>query len=113
MEKSNISVIEDIKLMLGHPIRQVELTDEQIDVANRDAQDTLFLYSKLYSANYDSIKDIWIKKYTLANCKEILGRVRGKFEGKVGIDESPKYMDYKSLLNEAESEKYNLKLDLK
>lgn len=110
MEKT---IIEDIKLILGHPIRQVELTDEQFDIAYRDAQDTLFMYSKIQGSSYDSIKDIWIKKYTLSNCKEILGRVRGKFEGKIGIDESPKYMDYKSLLNEAETEKHNLKLDLK
>ena len=113
MEKTNILVIEDIKLMLGHPIRQIELTNEQFDAAHRDAQDTFFLCSKLHGVNYDSINEIWIKKYTLANCKEILGRVRGKFEGKIGNDESPKYMDYKSLLNEAETEKHNLKLDLK
>lgn len=102
-------ISNNIRIMLGHPIRQVELIDDQILVAHSNALSTFELYSLLNDkTDFEEVKNIWVEKYTLANCKEILGRVRGKFEGKLGPDESPKYMDYKSLLNEAEKEKYHL-----
>lgn len=104
-------LITNIRTMLGEPVRQVELIDNQISAAYANALSTFELYSQLNDkTDFENVKNIWVEKYTLSNCKEILGRVRGKFEGKLGPDESPKYMNYKSLLNEAEKEKYHLVL---
>ena len=105
----NSELFTNIRTMLGQPIRQVELVDEQMSVALSNALSTFELYSELNDkTDFEKVKNVWVEKYTLANCKEILGRVRGKFEGKIGIEESPKYMDYKTLLTEAEKEKYQL-----
>lgn len=105
-------VKNNIRIMFGYPLRQVELVDDQISVAHSNATSTFELYSTLNEKKeFEAVKNIWIEKYTLAICKEILGRVRGKFDGKIGSsEESPLFMDYKSLLTEAEKEKYQLVL---
>ena len=117
MEKSNISVIlpiiERVKRHLGEPVRKIELDETQFETAYDDAISTFEMYHKLAINDYGNIKEVWIGKYTLANCKEILGRVRGKFKGKVGGEYGELVMDYESLLNEARTEKNNLILLLK
>lgn len=50
----------------------------------------------------------WIKEYTLALTKEMLGRIRGKFS----VDGSPYTLDSAQLLSEAQSEKTNLESQL-
>lgn len=50
----------------------------------------------------------WIKEYVLALAKELLGRVRGKFN----VEGSPYTMDSAQLLSEAQTEKANLESEL-
>lgn len=49
----------------------------------------------------------WIADYALAICKEMLGRVRGKFQGVPGT-ELPLEMDHADLLSEASAEQERL-----
>ena len=49
----------------------------------------------------------WIRKYTLALCKEMLGGIRGKYQT-IPIPGSDTTLDYARLLSEAESEKKDL-----
>ena len=106
---------EELKLSisykLGGPLRQIELMDMHYEEAYKDAQETFFLYQSLYNLEVDEdsdLKEIWIKKYTLANCKEYLGRIRGKFGGVVG-EGGTTIMDYKTLLGESSEERAELK----
>jgi hypothetical protein len=46
----------------------------------------------------------WIRKYTLALCKEMLGGIRGKYQT-VPIPGSDTTLDYSRLLSEASAEK--------
>lgn len=50
----------------------------------------------------------WVKEYVLALTKEMLGRIRGKFN----VDGSPYTLDSAQLLSEAQSEKTNLESQL-
>ena len=50
----------------------------------------------------------WVKEYVLALAKELLGRVRGKFN----VEGSPYTMDSAQLLSEAQQEKANLESKL-
>lgn len=50
----------------------------------------------------------WVKEYTLALAKELLGRVRGKFN----VNGSPYTLDSAQLLAEAQAEKSNLESQL-
>lgn len=50
----------------------------------------------------------WVKEYVLALAKELLGRVRGKFN----VEGSPYTMDSAQLLAEAQTEKANLESQL-
>ena len=54
----------------------------------------------------------WIRKYTLALAKEMLGGIRGKYQS-VPIPGAETTLDYARLLNEAESEKKELKEELR
>ena len=54
----------------------------------------------------------WIRKYTLALAKEMLGSVRGKYQA-LPIPGSETTLDYTRLLNEAKEEKTNLITELK
>ena len=54
----------------------------------------------------------WIRKYTLALAKEMLGSIRGKYQS-IPIPGSETTMDYSRLLSEAESEKAELKEELR
>jgi len=60
-----------------------------------DVEDTSMYYS-------------WVKEYVLALTKEMLGRIRGKFN----VDGSPYTLDSAQLLSEAASEKANLESQL-
>ena len=50
----------------------------------------------------------WLKEYVLALCKELLGRVRGKFN----VEGSPYSLDSAQLLSEAQQEKADLEQQL-
>lgn len=56
---------------------------------------------------------IWVRKYLTALAKQTLGRIRGKFSGKVAVPGEEVTMDYSSLLSEAESDMEKLKQELK
>lgn len=62
------------------------------------------------SLNYNS--KIWVRKYLTALAKEVLGRTRGKWSGKLAVPEAEIKMDYESLLAEGKEEKKNLKEEL-
>ena len=50
----------------------------------------------------------WVREYLTAKAMEVLGRVRGKFGGSLGVTDSEVTMDYESLLSEASSIKDKL-----
>lgn len=107
---------EDLKKSIGYklgaPLRQIELMDMHYDEAYKDAQETFFLYQSLNGIEVDEdcdVKDVWIKKYTIANCKEYLGRIRGKFGGVVGEPDKERVMDFQALLDESYNERSELK----
>lgn len=105
--------ITRVRRKLGAPIRQVELTDEQMTSLLKDAQETFYLYATIADMDREkqnAIEDAWIKKFFYALCKETLGRIRGKFDGKIsapGVEDLK--LDYESLLSEAIKEKCFLK----
>jgi hypothetical protein len=69
-------------------------SDVPIDVVN---------YSELNSPAKQ-----WVREYLTAKSMEVLGRVRGKFGGALGVTDSEVTMDYESLLSEATSIKESL-----
>jgi hypothetical protein len=92
---------KNIKSMLGAPIHQIDLSDEHYNIAFIDALDSYELYNP---KSKPVPKKIWVYKFALANCKEILGRI-----GKVGDSGYEKTtIDYKSLLSESKKEKNKL-----
>jgi len=104
--------IERARRKLGAPIIDVELTDEQMTSLLKDAQETFYLYAKIAEMpiyKQDEIEDAWIKAYFYALCKETLGRIRGKFGGKITLPGVETTMEYESLLSESEREKCMLK----
>jgi hypothetical protein len=50
----------------------------------------------------------WTRKYFIANCKETLARIWGKFSGDLQVPDSSIKLDYQSLLTEARDEKTKL-----
>lgn len=104
---------EELKLSinarLGAPLRQIELEEIHYKEAYDDARETLFLLEHLGNAMAsDQLREIWVKKYTIANCKEYLGRIRGKFGGVVGKPFEERIMDNESLIAESIDEKHAL-----
>lgn len=101
--------IQRVRRMLGEPIVQVELDDEQMASLLKDAQETFYLYAELAEmpiSKQDKIEYQWIKKYFYASCKEALARVRGKFSGKIPVPgQESLQLDYKQLIKEADKEK--------
>ena len=64
---------------------------------------------------YDSINSIgkhWIRRYSLAICKEMLGQVRGKFSGKMPIPGDSITLNSADLLSQAKEEKSALRDEL-
>ena len=50
----------------------------------------------------------WVRRYFIANCKETLARVRGKYSGNLKTPDSELTMDYASLATEGKDEKLKL-----
>lgn len=64
---------------------------------------------------YESINSIgkhWIRRYSLAICKEMLGQVRGKFQGVIPIPGDKITMNASDLLGQAKEEKQALRDEL-
>ena len=64
---------------------------------------------------YEKINSIgkqWIRRYSLALCKEILGQIRGKFGGNVPIPGDNVTLNASDLLSQAKEEKQALKEEL-
>jgi hypothetical protein len=61
-------------------------------------------YDEISYSAFNSSAQRWIKRYTLASCKEILGRTRGKFK-ELPIPNAVASLDADSLLAEAAAEK--------
>jgi hypothetical protein len=99
-----------IKAKLGAPLRQIELEDIHFNEAYDDALETFYLFTNGGEPEDITVdfKIIWIKKYALANCKEYLGRIRGKFGGIVGETDNERIMDHQSLIAESLDEKATL-----
>ena len=98
MEKEEI--IKRTRIMLGVV---AELNDESLNEAYNTAVEDFGLFSKLSSNSEERLnqmKDIWIKKYTLAVAKEILGRIREQYENIPGYQK-----DSGSLIRESMEEK--------
>lgn len=100
------TIIRKIKLLLGAPSIAVELKYEQFEEAYETALEDYDLFSNSApEKNFTSkLKEIWIKKYTLAVCKEMLGRVREKI-AMVNAPGCSTTLDYKELLKESKEEK--------
>jgi len=69
-------------------------SDVPVDVVN---------YSELNSPSKQ-----WVREYLTAKAMEVLGRVRGKFGGSLGVTDAEVTMDYESLLSEATAIKEKL-----
>lgn len=68
-----------------------------------------------YNVKYSRVNDIgkrWIHNYFIALCKEMLGRVRGKY-GELPIPNGAISLNYTELLQEGESEQQRLRDELK
>lgn len=70
----------------------------------------------LEALNYDDLNNPsknWVRRYFIAECKEVLGRIRGTYSGDVPVPEMNMRWDYESLLTEGKEEKNELKLEVK
>lgn len=54
----------------------------------------------------------WVREFLTARAKEVLGRGRGKFMGKIPVPNAEGQMDYESLLAEAKEEKQEIKKEI-
>jgi len=69
-------------------------------------------YGNLSYSKVNSMGLQWIRQYTLALCKEVLGHVRGKF-GSIPIPGGDLTLNASDLTSQGQSEKEKLKGDLK
>ena len=117
-------IIEIAKSRLGHPIVQIELTDEICNNLFSDSVSTFEYYATL-SKNYESnslnkvtkkeffeIRYNWVLRYFTASLKESLGNVRGKYSGEINTPEGLIKLDYSHLTRESESEKIAIIKDI-
>lgn len=89
---------------LGHPIREVEINDEQFLALYKIAHEEFGLYNALGIKKLDeSAKKRWLLMYFTSLSKELLGRIREKFIHPDGLS-----LDFKSLLEESREEKEHL-----
>jgi len=102
------NVVKNIKLKLGAPVINIELTPDQYELAFNNAEN---FYDLLTESNQitnntftDTFKAKWVFNYAVAESKEILGRIRGKFRtiGELPNDAS---LDAAALLEESVIEK--------
>jgi len=101
------NVIKNIKLKLGAPAINIELTPDQYELAFNNAEnfyDLLTESGQITNAFTDPFKAKWVFNYAVAESKEILGRIRGKFRtiGELPNDVS---LDAVALLEESVNEK--------
>jgi len=61
--------------------------------------------SKLDYSNFNEPTKTLIRQLLIAESKRTLGRVRGKFSGKIGLPDSEGLLDYETLLSEGNEEK--------
>jgi len=102
-----IKIVTRIKKRLGAPILIIELTDEHYQEAVDTAEESFAMFSQASlktPTQLEKIRDTWIFQYSLAICKEMLGRIRGKFE-KAKTPDGDLALDFKALLKESENEK--------
>ena len=65
-------------------------------------------YGNIPFRNINSIGKQWIRKYSLALCKEMLGQIRGKFTT-IPIPGQSVTLNHADLLNQAKTEQQELK----
>lgn len=107
---SSASIFQRTLLLLGHPTVKVELTEEHMQNAMTMAASAFSLHTFGESNMRTSrIKDNWIEQYAVALMKETLSRIRGKFSEVPVPGGGHIATDAERLLNEATSEKYELK----
>lgn len=100
-------VINDIQVKLGKPVIAVELDDSHYELAYNNSNAFYSLLKE--NSNLEVTKEYkatWIFNYALAEAKEMLSRIRGKFKT---IDDSilPQNigLDAKTLMEESINEK--------
>jgi len=111
---SDIKYVDPIfkraRRILGEPIRTVELTDGQMRELLEHARELFFLLvAGEETSRGEAFYKTWVNQYFIALCKESLGRIRGKFGGKLPIPGTELMIDYKELLRESNNEKQFLK----
>lgn len=75
-------LLNNIKTLLGSEITPLELNDEIIKELYLEAEQEFDFYSEISNKGLrllDRIKEVWIKKYTIALCKELISEIRSKF----------------------------------
>jgi len=99
-----------IKSQLGAPSIDIELTNEQMADLLESAHNAFYLLYELDKVERTKyFKDFWVEQYFFALCKEALGRVRGKFDGKLPVPGTELKLNHKELLVEADKEKQFLR----
>lgn len=67
---SEKSIREYVFFKLGHPVRAIELDDEQFKALFTEAKSIV---------DFENIDHFWVKELTYALCLECLGLIRSKF----------------------------------
>lgn len=99
-----------VKSQLGAPVREIELTDDQMNDLLESAYDAYYLLEVSTGIDREKyFEKFWSEQYFVALCKEALGRIRGKFSGEVPIPGAEIKLAYEDLLNEAHREKQFLR----
>lgn len=105
-------LIKRVKTKLGHPILDVEITDEMFIDLLSDAHNAFLLFRQLNKEHNEEalnrFEAHWINQYFTALSKECLGNIRGKFSGEMKIPGSDVKLDYEYLIRQAELEKVAL-----
>jgi hypothetical protein len=94
-----------------------DVADKDRDACLAENKDIVRLPSDVPLKNipYESLNDqskTWVRRYFTALMKEVLGRTRGKFSGKLKIPDDELTMDYESLLRESATEIEQLKKEM-
>jgi hypothetical protein len=78
------TLLNKIKRILGYGIIQLELNDEIIQELYTEAEEDFIFYSQISNKGEDKLKlmkAVWVKRYTIALCKELMSEIRGKYRG--------------------------------
>lgn len=99
---------EDYKLWFNYTLDDEE-TDFNLDGNSTKVTDHSNIpYGRLLYGNVNEIGRQWIRKYTLALCKEMLGYIRGKHNSLPSVLNTDTTLNHADLLSAAESEKQEL-----